>query len=126
MLVASVSVGAVLGVLFSAFVTGALARFAVPGPDPMPAWLTIVVGLAGSAIGGGIAYAAGSRSPYGISTAGFLAAIVLVILYRRFVQHRPLCGPDAYRFPQRAGLPPASDCARAGFSQDIRYFWRRT
>ena len=31
--------GTVIGVLVSAFITGALARFAVPGPDPMPAWL---------------------------------------------------------------------------------------
>jgi uncharacterized membrane protein YeaQ/YmgE (transglycosylase-associated protein family) len=99
--VASVTLGTVLGVLFSAFVTGALARFAVPGPDPMPAWLTIAVGLAGSAIGGGIAYAAGSRSPYVITSAGFLAATALVVLYRRFVQKRPLWGPDAYRFPKR-------------------------
>ena len=29
-------------------------RFAVPGPDPMPAWLTIAIGLLGSAIGWGI------------------------------------------------------------------------
>jgi uncharacterized membrane protein YeaQ/YmgE (transglycosylase-associated protein family) len=99
--VAAVTLSTVLGVLFSAFVTGALARFAVPGPDPMPAWLTIAVGLAGSAIGGGIAYAAGSRSPYVITSAGFLAAIALVVMYRRFVQKRPLWGPDAYRFPKR-------------------------
>ena len=26
---------------------GALARFAVPGPDPMPMWLTIAIGLVG-------------------------------------------------------------------------------
>jgi len=101
MLIASVTAGTVIGILVSAFVTGALARFAVPGPDPMPAWLTILVGLGGSLIGGGIAYLAGLRSAYGISTAGFAAAIVLVVLYRRFVQHRPLIGPEAYHFPKR-------------------------
>ncbi|HVS84812.1 MAG TPA: hypothetical protein VHD91_04205 [Gaiellaceae bacterium] len=101
MLLASVTAGTVIGILISAFVTGALARFAVPGPDPMPAWLTILIGLAGSVIGGGIAYAAGLRDAYEISTGGFLAAIVLVILYRRFVQRRPLVGPEAYRFPKR-------------------------
>ena len=100
-MLASVGAGTVIGVLVSAFLTGALARFAVPGPDPMPAWLTILIGLGGSLAGGGIAYAAGSRNAVVISLAGFGAAVVLVILYRRFVQHRPLTGPEAYRFPKR-------------------------
>ena len=101
MIVGAVTFGTVVGVLISAFVTGALARLAVPGPDPMPAWLTILVGLGGSLGGGGIAYAAGSRNAYVISTAGFAVAIALVVLYRRFVQRRPVLGRDAYRFPER-------------------------
>lgn len=101
MILASVGFGTVFGVVASAFVTGALARLAVPGPDPMPAWLTIAIGLGGSLGGGGIAYAAGVRSPYGISTAGFVAAILLVLAYRRFVQHRPVWGRGAYQFPKR-------------------------
>ena len=51
-------VGAVIGALFTAFIIGALARFALPGPDPMPPWLTILIGLGGSAIGYGIVYGA--------------------------------------------------------------------
>jgi uncharacterized membrane protein YeaQ/YmgE (transglycosylase-associated protein family) len=101
MIVASVGAGTVLGVLISAFVTGGLARLAVPGPDPMPIWLTIAIGLVGSLGGGGIAYAAGSRSPYVISLVGFAVAIALVILYRRFVQRRAVVGREAYRFPER-------------------------
>ena len=101
MIVGAVSLGTVFGVLFSGFVTGALARLAVPGPDPMPAWLTILVGLSGSFAGFGIAYAAGSRNPYVISMAGFGVAIALVVAYRRFVQRRPVLGRDAYRFPER-------------------------
>ena len=101
MIVASVGFGTVVGVLLSAFVTGALARLAVPGPDPMPIWLTIVVGLVGSLGGGGIAYAAGARNAYVISLVGFAVAIGLVVAYRRFVQRRPVVGRDAYRFPQR-------------------------
>ena len=34
----------VVGILVTAFITGALARFALPGPDPMPVWLTIAIG----------------------------------------------------------------------------------
>jgi uncharacterized membrane protein YeaQ/YmgE (transglycosylase-associated protein family) len=93
--------GSVIAALFSAFVTGALARFAVPGPDPMPAWLTIAIGLVGTAIGGGIVYAIAGPNEAWVGIAGFVTAIALVILYRRFVQKRPLWGPDAYRFPQR-------------------------
>jgi len=98
---AAVGLGTVLGVLGSAFITGALARLAVPGPDPMPIWLTIGIGLVGSLGGGGLAYAAGWRSAYGISTVGFVVAILLVVAYRRFVQHRPITGRGAYRFPER-------------------------
>lgn len=101
MIVGSVTAGQVVGLLISAFVTGALARLAVPGPDPMPAWLTILIGLGGSLGGGGIAYAAGSRNAYVISTVGFIVAIALVVAYRRFVQRRPAVGRDAYRFPER-------------------------
>jgi uncharacterized membrane protein YeaQ/YmgE (transglycosylase-associated protein family) len=97
----AVTAGTVIGVLISAFVTGGLARLAVPGPDPMPIWLTVLVGLGGSLGGGGIAYAAGSRNPYVISTVGFAVAIALVMLYRRFVQRRPVLGREAYRFPER-------------------------
>jgi uncharacterized membrane protein YeaQ/YmgE (transglycosylase-associated protein family) len=91
----------VIALIFSAFVTGALARFAVPGPDPMPAWLTVLIGLVGSLIGWGIVVAAIGPDPAWVGIAGFLAAVTLVVAYRRFVQRRPLFGPDAYRFPDR-------------------------
>src|SRR5438067_7735967 len=87
--------------LFSAFVTGGLARLAVPGPDPMPLWLTLVIGLVGSAAGGGIAAVASHSNPYAISFGSLLVAIALVIGYRRFIQKRPITGPDALRFPER-------------------------
>lgn len=88
----------------SAFVTGALARFAVPGPDPMPAWLTVAIGLLGTAIGTGIVIAVDGRHTKATSWAGiasFLSAVGLVVLYRYFIQKRPLWGKDAYRFPER-------------------------
>jgi uncharacterized membrane protein YeaQ/YmgE (transglycosylase-associated protein family) len=91
----------VISALLTAFITGALARFAVPGPDPMPVWLTILIGLVGTSIGGGIAYAIAGRDLTWINIAGFLVSIALVIAYRRFVQKRAIWGPDAYRFPKR-------------------------
>jgi uncharacterized membrane protein YeaQ/YmgE (transglycosylase-associated protein family) len=93
--------GQILAVIFTAFFTGALARFAVPGPDPMPAWLTILIGLVGTVIGWGIVAAIAGNDPAWTGIAGFLVSIALVVLYRRFVQKRALWGPDAYRFPER-------------------------
>ena len=61
--------GAIILVMFFGFITGGLARLAVPGPDPMPIWLTVAIGLAGSAAGGAIAIGiwgqgnAGDRPP---------------------------------------------------------------
>src|ERR1700746_1945609 len=95
-------VGAVIGAVFIAFVTGALARFALPGPDPMPPWLTIAIGLTGTAIGTGLVIGIGGRDAASWSAlASFFAAVALVVIYRRFVQTRALWGGDAYRLPAR-------------------------
>src|SRR5690349_24299741 len=97
-------VGLILVGMVYAFITGALARFALPGPDPMPLWLTIVIGLCGTMIGTGIVIAIEGRHTKDTSWVGiasFLAAVVLVVLYRRFVQKRPVWGKGALRFPER-------------------------
>jgi len=95
-------VGAVIGALFTAFIIGALARVALPGPDPMPPWLTILIGLGGSAIGYGIVYGAiGKHAASWAPIASFAAAVGLVVIYRRFVQKRALWGEEAFRFPER-------------------------
>src|SRR5262249_47948074 len=93
-------VGAVIGALIIAFITGGLARFALPGPDPMPPWLTIAIGLVGSAVGYGVYLALGKDNSWS-GLAGFVAAVALVVIYRRFVPKRPLWGKEAYRFPER-------------------------
>ena len=96
--------GAIIQVLISGFVIGALARWAGPGPDPMPIWMTILFGILGSFIGGGVAGAIfgveqDSGSVFAILIGSILASTLLVIGYRRFVQHRPITGPDAFRPP---------------------------
>src|SRR6478736_9503126 len=94
--------GSVISTLFIAFITGALARFALPGPDPMPPWLTIAIGLVASTIGFGLVVGIGGRSAASWGGfASFFVAVGLVVLYRRFVQKRPLWGRGAYRFPER-------------------------
>jgi uncharacterized membrane protein YeaQ/YmgE (transglycosylase-associated protein family) len=94
-----VSVGLVLAILFSGFFTGALARLAIPGPDPMPVWLTLAIGLTGSIVGAVIGKAVSHDNGYVISFLSFSIAIALVASYRRFVQRRPIFGPGALAFP---------------------------
>ena len=96
--------GAIIQVLISGFVIGALARWAVPGPDPMSVPMTILLGVFGSFLGGGIAAAIfgaeqDSGSVFAILIGSIFASMVLLIGYRRFVQKRPLTGPDAQRPP---------------------------
>jgi uncharacterized membrane protein YeaQ/YmgE (transglycosylase-associated protein family) len=78
------------------FVVGGLARLALPGPDPMPWYATLGLGLSGSIVGGLIA-----RLLFGTYGGGLifavLGAILLLYLYRRFVQHRGITGPSAGR-----------------------------
>jgi len=92
------------------FAVGGLARWAVPGPDPMPAWLTIFIGLTGSLVGGGTTIAIVGTSTRGdlfaIAMVSIGVAALLVIAYRRFVQDRPVTGPEAMRLPTRGfGIP---------------------
>ena len=79
--------GYILALLLSGLIIGALARLALPGPDPMGILATIGLGLAGTVVGGiigGLIF----------GTGGFLfallGAILVLYLYRRFVQKRPL------------------------------------
>lgn len=93
--------GAIILIMIFGFITGGLARLAVPGPDPMPVWLTVAIGLVGSAAGGAIAIAIWGRGTQAIGLLSFLGAVLLVVAYRRYVQKRPLTGPDALKFPER-------------------------
>jgi uncharacterized membrane protein YeaQ/YmgE (transglycosylase-associated protein family) len=99
--------GSVVAIMLAGFITGGLARLAVPGPDPMPVWLTVAFGLGGSWGGGAIAAAIwGWGSTTAISFFGLIAAILLVVAYRRFVQGRPVTGPEAQRLPTKGfGIP---------------------
>jgi uncharacterized membrane protein YeaQ/YmgE (transglycosylase-associated protein family) len=93
--------GSIILIMIFGFITGGLARLAVPGPDPMPVWLTVAIGLVGSAVGGAIAIAIWGKGTQAIGLLSFLGAVLLVVAYRRFVQKRPLTGPDALKFPDR-------------------------
>ena len=92
----------VIGTLMIAFLVGALARFALPGPDPMPAWLTVVIGFVGFLGATGIVYAVtGKLVSSWLPIAAFGIAVACVVAYRLFVQKRPVWGRGAYRFPEK-------------------------
>jgi uncharacterized membrane protein YeaQ/YmgE (transglycosylase-associated protein family) len=90
--------GDILAILVSGFVIGGLGRLAVPGPDPMPIWVTILLGIVGSIIGGSAALAIGFGLG-GVFVLSVFAATLIVIAYRRIVQRRGITGPDARRAP---------------------------
>jgi uncharacterized membrane protein YeaQ/YmgE (transglycosylase-associated protein family) len=95
------TLGLVLSILISGFFTGALARLAIPGPDPMPIWLTVAIGLTGSIIGAVVGKAISNDNGYVIAFLSLGVSIALVAGYRRFVQRRPIFGAGALAFPQR-------------------------
>jgi len=79
----------------SGLVIGALARLALPGPDPMSIPMTALLGIAGSLVGGVVArLLVGTAGGFVVAVLG---AMLLLYLHRRFVQHRPLTGPGARR-----------------------------
>ena len=91
------TLGFILFIVLWGLVLGGLARLAIPGPDPMPIWMTIGIGIGGSLIGGIV-----TRLFFGTGVSfffAFLGAMLLVILYRKYVQHRPITGPGARRRP---------------------------
>jgi len=78
----SVDVGSILGYLVVGLLVGVLARFLLPGDDPMGIIGTIIVGIIGAVIGG---WAAGAifKDTAGVDwIASIIAAIVLLLVWR--------------------------------------------
>ncbi|HZG34402.1 MAG TPA: GlsB/YeaQ/YmgE family stress response membrane protein [Gaiellaceae bacterium] len=102
-------IAGIFGLLVGALLIGAIARFALPGPDPLPLWGTILVGLAGSFVGGLVFGLLGAvpddpsaqQATGSYFVASVLGATAVLFVYRRFVQKRPLTGPEAHRMPLR-------------------------
>ena len=93
-----------LSLVLGGLVVGSLARLAVPGPDPMPLWLTVSFGLVGVFVGGGAGFALAAE--YGAFLGAVVCATLVVIGYRRFVQRRGVTGPGAHARPTRGiGIP---------------------
>ena len=87
----------ILVLVLEALVVGALARLALPGPDPMSIPMTIGLGVAGTFVGGIVGWLLLGHG--GGLVLAVLGSTLLLYLHRRFVQHRPLTGPGARRLP---------------------------
>lgn len=77
----------IIGWMIMGLIVGAIARFVVPGPDPMGIFGTIALGVAGAFLGGflGSLFSGDGASfePAGWIGA-FVGALILVIAIRRF------------------------------------------
>ena len=83
-----VDITSILGYIVVGVIVGVLARFLVPGHDPMGILGTIVLGILGALIGG---WVAGAIYPdtAGIDwIASILSAVVLVLLWRAVARNR--------------------------------------
>ncbi|HUZ99915.1 MAG TPA: hypothetical protein VMU74_11260 [Gaiellaceae bacterium] len=87
----------IVALVVEALIVGGLARLALPGPDPMSIPMTIALGIAGTFLGGIVAYLFLGHA--GGLIFALLGSTLLLYLHRRFVQHRPITGPGAKRPP---------------------------
>lgn len=77
-----------LGWIFFGLIVGVIAKLLMPGRDPRGFIITVVLGIAGSVVGGFLARSVGWYGPQ--EQAGYLmsifGAIVVLWLYRRLSQ----------------------------------------
>src|SRR2546421_1503069 len=83
----------IVAILVWGFVIGALARLAIPGPDPMPIWMTMAIGIGGSLIGGVVSPLLFGAAPSFFFP--FLAAVLLLLLYPKYGPPPAISGPGA-------------------------------
>jgi uncharacterized membrane protein YeaQ/YmgE (transglycosylase-associated protein family) len=87
---------ALIAWLIVGLLAGAIARLLVPGRDPMGVLGTLLLGLAGSIVGGLIAVAFTDRTMSDFTAAGLLGsilgAIVALLIYRMLQPHGRLTG----------------------------------
>ena len=79
-------IGSILAFIVIGLIAGAVARFLVPGPDPM-GWIgTIVLGIVGSFVGGFLAKlifgGVVALSPAGI-VGSIIGAIIVLLIWRQ-------------------------------------------
>lgn len=69
-----------IGFIVFGLVVGAVARLVIPGRQKMSIWMTLLLGLAGSVIGGVIANALGTGDIFELNVLGAIVAIIAAVL----------------------------------------------
>ena len=85
---ADLDVTSILGYILIGAVVGVVARFLVPGDDPMGIIGTIVLGIVGALIGGWAAGAIFSETTGVDWIASVVAAVLLVLAWRAIASNR--------------------------------------
>jgi uncharacterized membrane protein YeaQ/YmgE (transglycosylase-associated protein family) len=84
-----------IGMILTGFIVGLLARFLMPGRDPMGFLLTTALGIAGAALAGWLGRAVGWYRPG--EPAGFIAAIagaaLVLAIYHFAFNRRAVASP---------------------------------
>ena len=80
----------VLTWLISGLIIGAIAKLLMPGNDPGGIVVTMLIGIAGSIVGGYLGRVMGLYGPgqYGGFFMSIIGALVLLFLYRQFTRTR--------------------------------------
>ena len=77
------TIGEIFGFLLIGCIVGPLARLIVPGEDPMPIWMTIVLGAVGAFLGGWLLAEVITPDNKGVPwIAAIVAGAALVLLAR--------------------------------------------
>ena len=71
--------GIIMAIIIGAII-GALGRLAVPGRQPIPIWLTIVVGIVAALIGSAIARSLGFANTAGIDWRELIVQVILAAI----------------------------------------------
>jgi uncharacterized membrane protein YeaQ/YmgE (transglycosylase-associated protein family) len=69
----------VIGFLVAGLIIGALARLIMPGKQNLSILATLVLGLAGSLVGGTIAWLLGTGSIWELNVLGFILSVVAAV-----------------------------------------------
>ncbi|MGK9165368.1 GlsB/YeaQ/YmgE family stress response membrane protein [Inquilinus limosus] len=74
----------IIGTIVIGFIVGLVAKFLMPGRDPGGFIITILLGIAGSVVGGwlGLQFGIVPETGFGRFVLGVIGAIVLLIIYR--------------------------------------------
>ena len=85
---------ALIGWAIFGLIVGAIARFLLPGKQSMSIWMTMLLGVVGSFVGGFIAFLIFGRGQGALQTSGWilsiLGAIIALVIYSSLASKRAI------------------------------------